>query len=300
MHVVRRPGGGAGAIGAGEGRHGSRRRGVGGGGELRSRLLRRVLRAELRRPGEARLIERFVGARRDPGLAVLEGLHALKHALRFGADVLEAATPDAGALATLAGRLAPDLEADLRQRVAAVPQTTFARLVPRPPRTGVVAIARRRAAHAEQVLKDPTPRPLVLLVRPRHHGNIGAVVRVAAAARAAGVLTTGEHDPWHPAALRAAAGLHYALPVTRLDDEELLPGGRPLLALDPEGAPLRAGDLPARALLAFGSEREGLPDRLLDRAHGRLALPMRPGVSSLNLATAVAATLYLGTAPDAA
>ena len=33
--------------------------------------------------------ERFHRARRDPELAVLEGFHALKHALRFGADILE-------------------------------------------------------------------------------------------------------------------------------------------------------------------------------------------------------------------
>ncbi|MGK7311739.1 MAG: TrmH family RNA methyltransferase, partial [Candidatus Longimicrobiales bacterium M2_2A_002] len=33
---------------------------------------------------------------------------------------------------------------------------------------------------------------------------------------------------------------------------------------------------------------------LLDRADRRVAIPMRPGVSSLNLATAVAVTLYTG------
>ena len=44
-------------------------------------------------------------------------------------------------------------------------------------------------------------------------GNMGACVRVAAAADAAGVLTTGGNDPWHPDALRGAAGLHFALPV---------------------------------------------------------------------------------------
>ena len=40
------------------------------------------------------LIPRFGRARRDPALAVLEGLHPLKHALRFDADVLEAVTDD--------------------------------------------------------------------------------------------------------------------------------------------------------------------------------------------------------------
>jgi TrmH family RNA methyltransferase len=45
-------------------------------------------------------------------------------------------------------------------------------------------------------------------------------------------------------------------------------------------------------VLAFGSERSGLSEALLERADRRLALPMRPGISSLNLAAAVAAVLY--------
>jgi TrmH family RNA methyltransferase len=132
------------------------------------------------------------------------------------------------------------------------------------------------------------PDAAVLLEDPRDLGNLGACVRVAAAAGAAAVLTTGTADPWHPDALRGAAGLHYALPVARVD--AVPDGDRPLVALEPAGEPLRA--LPERPLLAFGSERHGLSEELLARAQARVALPMRPGVSSLNLATAVAAILY--------
>ena len=53
-----------------------------------------------------------------------------------------------------------------------------------------------------------------------------------------------------------------------------------------------AARVPERAVLAFGTERAGLSDALLARADARVALAMAPGVSSLNLATAVAATLY--------
>lgn len=38
---------------------------------------------------EAELIEHFRRARRDPDLAVLEGFHALKQALRFGAEIVQ-------------------------------------------------------------------------------------------------------------------------------------------------------------------------------------------------------------------
>jgi TrmH family RNA methyltransferase len=133
----------------------------------------------------------------------------------------------------------------------------------------------------------------VLLEDPRDLGNMGACVRVAAAADAAGVITTGTHDPWHPDALRGSAGLHFALPVVRAAGlVELTGGERPLVAIDPAGEPLAAGGLPPRALLAFGTERYGLSDELGARAIARLSIPMRAGVSSLNLATSVAAVLF--------
>jgi TrmH family RNA methyltransferase len=104
------------------------------------------------------------------------------------------------------------------------------------------------------------------------------------------VITTGDHDPWNPVAIRGAAGLHYALPVLRVG--ELPAGDRPLLAIDPEGEELDVGSIPDRAILAFGEERGGLSENILERAERRIRIPMTAGVSSLNLATAVAVTLY--------
>ena len=221
-------------------------------------------------------------ARRRPELVVLEGFHAIKHATRFGAEILGAWTADAAEIEQLRERLAPDIElplevVELEQLKAVVP------------RAQVVAVARR------PVQPDPDtvlagPGHVVLLEDPRHLGNLGAVVRVAAAAAAAGVMTTGRQDPWHPDALRGSAGLHFALPVHHL--HAVRTQGRELIALDPDGEPLRPDALPAAAVLAFGTERDGLSDELLAGADRRVALPMAAGVSSLNLATAVAATLY--------
>jgi RNA methyltransferase, TrmH family len=234
------------------------------------------------------MIDSVRAARRDRGLAVLEGFHALKHALRFGAGVEAVFATDPDELERLAGELAPDLAGRFRALAVTVTTDELRQLGPSPPYTGVVAIARRPHVDVDAVLADPRLSPLVLLADPRDLGNLGAAVRVAAAADAAGVLTTGVHDPWDPAALRGSAGLHFALPVARVETVD--PRGRPLLAVDPAGEPFDA--IPARAVLAFGSERHGLPGDLLARADGRLRIPMRPGVSSLNLATAVAAVLF--------
>lgn len=252
------------------------------------------------------MIQRYRAARRDRELAVLEGFHALKHALRFGAELVEAVAADQAALEELAAELAPDLAGTLTERTEPVEPELLAELVPQAPRTGVVAIARRPLPDPASALADPRPAPIVLLEDPRTMGNMGACVRVAAAAEAAGVLTTGPNDPWHPDALRGAAGLHFALPVAALapfapyaakrgqELDQLSSSDRPLIAIDPEGEDLYAAELPQRPILAFGTERYGLSDDLLGRADSRLRIPMREGVSSLNLATSVAAVLYSG------
>jgi len=238
------------------------------------------------------LIPRFGRARRDPAIAVLEGFHPVKHALRFGARLDELVTRDAAALARLAEALAPDVAEPLRAAREVDPEL-FERLAPLPPSTGVMALAARPRLDPAGVLSSPVTAPLVLLENPRDLGNLGACVRVAAGAEAAAVLSTGSHDPWHPDALRGSAGLHFALPVMRLGSLAALDGSsRPLLAMDPDGEDLDPRRLPAEAILAFGTERDGLSDGLLARADGRLRIPMRSGVSSLNLATSVAAVLF--------
>lgn len=222
---------------------------------------------------------------------MLEGFHPLKHALRFRAEILEAVSPAPDRVLRLARSLAPDLTEALDGLLATIPDELYRELSPRPPDSGVLALARRPVSDPEGLLGDPSPAPAVLLEEPSHLGNLGAAVRAAAAAGAAGVLATGAHDPWHASALRGSAGLHFAVPVVAVDalPEEL---DRPLVALDPGGEPLGAGELPERALLAFGSERRGLSPALLERADRRVRIPMETGVSSLNLATSVAVVLY--------
>ncbi len=268
----------------------------------------------------------FRDARRDPALAVLEGLHALKHALRFGADVQHVVITEPERVCALAGALAPDVLERVLAEAQIVSPEVFASLAPQAPSTGLIAIARRPQIDVEALLAEEGPAPIVLLEQPRDLGNLGACVRVAAAADIAGVLSTGVHDPWDPAALRGSAGLHFALPVAHLGEDALgrlggaqggrtdraegsvgagasavgdgaradmvKDGSRPLVAIDPDGEELRPAQLPPRAVLAFGGERYGLSEELSRRANALVRLPMREGVSSLNLATSVAALLY--------
>ncbi|MDX3529737.1 TrmH family RNA methyltransferase [Streptomyces sp. ID05-39B] len=223
---------------------------------------------------------------------LLDGFHAVKHAVRFGADVPVAVAVDRRAALALAGELAPDLRATLETLLTEVPEATYASLVPRPHPTAVAALAVRpaREANLRALARTPRTAPVVVLDDPRNLGNAGAVIRLAAGFGATGVVTTGTLDPWHPTVVRGGAGLHFATAVERLTADEL-PAG-PMFALDPEGEDIRGVKLPDDAVLAFGSERSGLSGVLRARADQLLALPMRPQVSSYNLATSVAMTLY--------
>ncbi|KUO00103.1 TrmH family RNA methyltransferase [Streptomyces caeruleatus] len=223
---------------------------------------------------------------------LLDGFHALKHAVRFGAEVPVAVTVDRTAALALADELAPDVRDALDALLTEVPESTYTPLVPRPHPTGVAALAVRpsRAANLQKLAHTPRTAPVVVLDHPRNLGNAGAVIRLAAGFGATGVVTTGTLDPWHPTVVRGGAGLHFATAVERLTVEELPPG--PLFALDPEGDDIRGTKLPDDAVLAFGSERSGLSAELRARADHLLSLPMRPQVSSYNLATSVAMTLY--------
>lgn len=215
-------------------------------------------------------------------LVLLEGAHAIKHALRFGADVRVIAAVDRAAALGLLGEIAPDVVTAAAPLIAELPRSAV-EAPRRPIPTGVAAVATRPAQHL------PGDGTVVVLDHPRDLGNVGAVVRAAAAAGASAVLTCGPLDPWHPAALRGSAGLHFALPVIATDLDAIT--GRPCLGFDAGGDRFDPAALPAGTALVFGNERNGLGADARRRCDRLVSLPMRAGVSSLNLATSVAAAL---------
>ncbi|GIH05747.1 rRNA methyltransferase [Rhizocola hellebori] len=224
--------------------------------------------------------------------AFLDGFHPLKHALRFEADLRLMITDDKRGVLALAAKLAPDIAGSLDRDLVELPAREFVQLVPRPHVTRVASLARRpaRAQLREALYHQPRLTPTIVLENPRNLGNVGAVVRLAAGFAATGVMTTGTIDPWHPQVIRGSAGLHFATAVVATSVTDLPEG--PLFALDPDGDDIRSLTFPGNGLLAFGSERQGISPELRQRADRLVAIPMRARVSSYNLATSVAMTLF--------
>lgn len=219
----------------------------------------------------------------------IQGFHSVKHAWRFGVELLDLVAVDQAKAITIARDLAPDLIEPLTG-ARQVDEAEFSRLIGGDHPTGVGALGiRPRSGGPDRLLASATG-PIVFLEDPRRLGNVGAVIRTAAGLGGVGVLTSGTVDPWHERAVRASAGLHFAIEVHHV--QQLPELGPRLVVFDAAGADLRGIDLPDDAVLAFGTERHGVSDALRAQAGTVAAIPMRPGVSSLNLATAVSIGLY--------
>jgi len=121
-------------------------------------------------------------------------------------------------------------------------------------------------------------------------GNIGTIVRLAAAFDAAGVvLLPGCADPYGPKAIRASAGAILSVPIAEMSADALLARRWPLFTADAKGSPAPP---PARgAILAFGNEGQGISEPLR-RGATALAVESSGRVESVNVAAAAAILLW--------
>jgi len=128
-------------------------------------------------------------------------------------------------------------------------------------------------------------------------GNVGTIVRTAAALGASAVVATpGTVDLWNAKVVRSAMGAGFHLP-TLASTWDALDAfrRRESLALwggDAGGTPLHELKPPERLALVVGNEGAGLSAdarRLVDRL---VALPIAETVESLNVAVATGILLY--------
>jgi TrmH family RNA methyltransferase len=117
-------------------------------------------------------------------------------------------------------------------------------------------------------------------------GNVGTIVRLAAAFDANGIaLLPGCADAFGPKAIRSSAGAILTVPVVNCSIDELLAQGWDVIAADARG---EIADPPfAKAILAFGSEGSGLSPAIASVAR-TIAIRMSTRMESLNVASSAA------------
>jgi len=137
--------------------------------------------------------------------------------------------------------------------------------------------------------------PWVVACGVQDPGNLGGLLRTSRALGAAGFITGGGADLFHPRAVRASAGALLDLPVASAAGTEELVGF--LRGLDARAAVPRGGADPrqftwnGRSALVLGGEGAGLPPAVEQACNGRVSVPMRAGSESLNVSAAAAALL---------
>ncbi|WP_420633648.1 TrmH family RNA methyltransferase [Candidatus Palauibacter sp.] len=228
--------------------------------------------------------------RRDTGCFLAEGPRLVGELLdwpgRTVAVLYADAAPAAPGLRDLLGRAA-----GRGVRTEAVPEALISALADATTPQPVIAIGEVPVSGWD----DVGPGTIVLLDGVQDPGNVGTLVRTAVALGIAGVVGVGDTaDPWGPKALRASAGAVLRGPVFRTDAPDavarLAERGVSIWAAAADGPPMdRAPHEPVA--LALGSEAHGLSGTLLAAARRRVAVPLAPGVESLNVAAAGAILL---------
>ena len=149
----------------------------------------------------------------------------------------------------------------------------------------------------------PLPGRLEFVLIPdgvRDPGNLGTLLRTAAAAGAQAVLLPpGTADAYAPKVLRAAMGAHFRLAVHTLDWAEIRQivqapehPQQVYLADAAQGLPYTQADLTQPLALIVGGEAAGASEQALALTSQRLHIPMPGGMESLNAAVAAAILMF--------
>jgi tRNA G18 (ribose-2'-O)-methylase SpoU len=230
------------------------------------------------------------------GLFVAEGRVVLEKAVHADAEGIVSVLVAAHRLDSLAEVIAGLPAAT---PVYAAGQAVMDRVVGFPIHRGILAVGRRPALTADEVLARLAKRALVVgLVGIANHDNMGGLFRNAAAFGADAVLLDDSCcDPLYRKAIRVSVGASLTTPFARAGDAErlvqLLEGASfQTASLSPRGeTELRDLDLGPRAAVLFGAEGPGLPTQVLARTR-TVRIAMAGGFDSLNVATTSGIVLH--------
>lgn len=248
----------------------------------------------------------------ESGFVGVEGVRLVEEALRSGVQIQSVLFSESGERHR--ERLAPFL--DRPEIIIPIHRTTdrlFEGLADTERPQGVAALVQPRVAAFDDLLSAPQSACsplLVVLAGVQDPGNVGTILRTAAAFGATGAVTaasgiSGTANPFSPKALRASAGAALHIPILN---------GPPLSSLleNLKSANIRtlassvhepqSGEQPLLApwevdwcqpvALLVGNEGAGLPEDIERGANARIRIPMSGGIESLNAAAAAAVLFY--------
>jgi TrmH family RNA methyltransferase len=248
----------------------------------------------------------------ESGFVGVEGVRLVEEALRSGCPIQAVLFSESGQRHR--ERLAPLVD---RPEIAFPTLRTTDRLFEGLADTehpqGVAALVKPRETSFDDLVRttgSACAPLLVVLAGVQDPGNVGTILRTAAAFGATGAVTaasgiSGTASPYSPKALRASAGAAFHLPILAgmslaiLLMQLKIAGIRTLASTLHEalasGLPLLAPwevDWCQPIALLVGNEGAGLPEEIERSADARIRIPIVGGVESLNAAAAAAVVFY--------
>jgi TrmH family RNA methyltransferase len=214
--------------------------------------------------------------RKERGLTLVEGPELLRDVAATGVKVVEMFSAQTGPEVELPpGAPSPTL----------VDQRALDRLAGTKSPRGPVAVV--------EIPKEwlDRSRNLLVSVGVSDPGNVGTMIRTAAAFEWGFAYTEGSADPWSPKTIRAGAGGQFQTPVSRVGSIAELGEWQTVATLPRGGDNLDSIPVGLYALLV-GEEAHGLPESVSTAAQHRLTIPTSGPTESLNAAVAAGIALY--------
>lgn len=234
---------------------------------------------------------RTPAAQREEKLFLVEGIRAISQIYRNSPkDIDEVLVSDS---ATLTSHF------DVPTRT--IPSKAFTSLCPSKNPSGSLAVIRMpKDCHSDRLPQEPGNKVL-LLEHVQDPGNVGTLIRSAAAFGFEGAILSSEcADPFSPKAVAASAGTILSVWIRRTPGyftllEALLERNFHLAATDIRGTqrPETISPHPRKLVLALGNEGVGLSEEILNRSTTIIRLPIdSEKAESINVAMTGAICMY--------
>lgn len=233
-------------------------------------------------------------ARERQALFVVEGVRAAEELLRSPLTLRGALVAPQLADAPRGAALQQELER--RTTVEHVSHRDFASAAETESPQGVLVVAEVPARSLADVPDGDSP--VLILDGVQDPGNVGAILRTAAALGArATIALPGTVDLWNAKVVRAAVGAHFNHHAFSAAWADVLAWLRQsnvtLWTTAAVGIPLNEAPAVRRVAIALGNEGAGVSADVVAAAERCVGIPLQPGAESLNVAVTTGILLYV-------
>lgn len=163
---------------------------------------------------------------------------------------------------------------------------------------GVLAVVRQSAMTLDQILSLEEKPLFLLLENLQDPGNLGTIFRTAEGAGVTGIIMNRETvDPYNPKVIRSTMGTVFRVPFVVVEDlrdamARLQKKGIRVFAAHLAGRLFYHEDYTGGSGFLIGNEGNGLTEEISSMAEGKIRIPMKGEVESLNAAIAATVLVY--------